>query len=105
MTAFSVGLGRIAAQVLDRALSSNDLSTKSLSEYQRLWKGAWGKDITILKLFANRLMAWPEALIRYGMKDEVLKRHLVDIFISTKSANALKMKVASRVVRNFLLRN
>ena len=102
---YAMDSGRLAAQVLDRASSSNDFSRQSLSEYQRLWKASWGRDISILKIFANRLMAWPEALIRYGMKDEVLKQHLVDIFISTRSAYDLKTKVASRVVRNFLLRN
>lgn len=102
---YAMDSGRLAAQALDRASFSNDFTAESLSEYQRLWHDAWGRDISILKIFANRLMAWPEAIIRYGMKDEVLRQYLVDIFISTQSAYELKSKVVSRVVRNFLLRN
>ncbi len=102
---YAMDAGRMAAGVLDHSSSTNDFSARSLSNYQKQWYHAWGKDLFILKIFANRLMAWPEAIIRYGMKDELLKKYLVDIFISTQSAYNLKTKISGRVIRNFLLRH
>lgn len=100
---FAMDSGRIAADVLHKASTSGNFTAQALSRYQKEWRLAWGRDLTILNLFANRLMAWPEAIIRYGMKDEVLKKYLVDIFISTASAYKLKTKIVTRVIRNFLL--
>ena len=101
---FAMDSGRIAAEVLDRAARRNDFSTQALSEYQGLWRRAWGRDLWMLRLFANRLMAWPEAIIRYGQKDEVLKKYLVEIFTGTRSAYKLKFRIAGRVAGNFILR-
>ena len=101
---YAMDSGRMAAETLHRASQSNDYTARGLSGYQKEWNRAWGRDLEILKLFANRLMAWPEAIIRYGMKDEVLRRYLVAIFISSESAYRLKTGIVSRVVRNFLLR-
>jgi len=100
---YAMDSGRIAAEVLDNASRKNDFSSEALSKYQTKWYRAWGRDLKILRFFAGRLMAWPETLIRYGIKDEVLKKYLVDIFISTESAYKLRAKVAARVVRNRIL--
>lgn len=101
---FAMDSGRIAANVLHDALGKGDLSRKTLSQYQSQWQRSWGKDLNILRHFANRLMAWPEALIRYGKADPVLRKYLVDIFISSESAYKLRYKIASRVIRNATLR-
>lgn len=101
---YAMDSGRIAADILHLAHEKHNYTSEVLSEYQKIWYDAWGKDISILRLFADRLMAWPEALIRFGMKDEVLKKYLVDIFISTRSAYDLRFKVGGRVMKNFLLR-
>ena len=100
---YAMDSGRIAADVLHKALGANDFSSDYLARYQKVWNNAWGRDLWILRIFANRLMAWPEALVRYGMKDIVFRKLLVDIFISSQSAYKLKMKVAYRVIRNFLM--
>lgn len=98
---FAMDSGRIASEVLNDAYRAKDFSVKRLSQYQKKWYRAWGRDLRVLRFFANRLMAWPERLIGYGQRDEVLRRYLVDIFISTRSAYDLKYKVALRVLRNF----
>jgi geranylgeranyl reductase family protein len=116
---YAMDSGRIAANVLHDATmkegsggnlgsgsggtGTGAFSSNALSRYQKEWGNEWGRDLNILKFFANRLMAWPEAIVRYGMKDELLKKYLVGIFISTESADKLKMKIAARVIRNFLM--
>ena len=100
---YAVDSGKIAAETINNAFEKGDFTAQTLKEYQDTWMKKWGKDLFALKFFQKRLMAWPEAIVRYGSKDEKLKELFVGIFVGSVSASKIKNKLILRIIRDFFL--
>lgn len=100
---YAVDSGKIAAETINKAFEKGDFTAQTLKEYQDIWMKKWGKDLKALKFFQRRIMAWPEAIIKYGSKDKKLKELFVGIFVGSVSASKIKNKLILRIIRDFLL--
>lgn len=100
---YAMDSGRIASEVISKALEKGDFSEQSLKLYQNIWMKRWGKDLKTLGFFQRMLMAWPEKFVRYGSKDEKLKKIFVDLFIGGVNPSKVKWKVISRIVMDFFV--
>ncbi len=100
---YAMDSGRIASEIISKALEKGDFSAQTLKPYQDIWMKRWGKDLKTLGFFQKWLMAWPEKFVKYGSKDEKLKEIFVGLFIGGVSASKVKWKVISRIVRGFFV--
>jgi len=67
---FAMGSGELAAGVIAEALESDNFHDKFLSQYQRLWKEAFGKDFQTFARFINIWLRQTERFIRIVCKDK-----------------------------------
>jgi len=98
---YAMDSGKIAAEVISKALEKRDFSAHSLKLYQNIWMKRWGKDMKIFGFFQRMLMAWPEKLVKYGSKDDKLRKIFVGFFIGSAIPSKVKWKVISRIVIDF----
>lgn len=100
---YAIDSGKIAAETILKAFEKDDFSAQTLKTYQDKWMENWGKDLLTLNFFQKRLMKWPEAIVKYGSKDEKLKKMFVGLYIGSESASKIKWKIIFRIVRDFFL--
>jgi hypothetical protein len=48
-------------------------------------------------------MKWPEKFVKYGSKDEKLKKIFIALFIGNMNASRMKWKIISRIVMDFFV--
>ncbi len=95
--------GKIASEIISKALEKEDFSAQSLKSYQNIWRKRWGKDLEALRFFHRMLMKWPEKFVKYGSKDEKLKKIFIALFIGNINTSRMKWKIISRIVMDFFV--
>lgn len=100
---YAMDSGKIASEVISKALEKEDFSAQSLKPYQNIWRKRWGKDLEALRFFHRMLMQWPEKFVKYGSKDEKLKKIFIALFIGNMNASRMKWKIISRIVMDFFV--
>ena len=100
---YAMDSGKIASEVISKALEKEDFSAQSLKPYQNIWRKRWGKDLEALRFFHRMLMKWPEKFVKYGSKDEKLKKIFIALFIGNMNASRMKWKIISRIVMDFFV--
>ena len=100
---YAMDSGKIASEVISKALEKEDFSAQSLKSYQNIWRKRWGKDLKALRFFHRMLMKWPEKFVKYGSKDEKLKKIFIALFIGNMNASRMKWKIISRIIMDFFV--
>ncbi|MCK5029905.1 MAG: NAD(P)/FAD-dependent oxidoreductase [Thermoplasmatales archaeon] len=100
---YAMDSGKIASEVISKALEKEDFSAQSLKSYQNIWRKKWGKDLKALRFFHRMLMKWPEKFVKYGSKDEKLKKIFIALFIGNMNASRMKWKIISRIIMDFFV--
>jgi len=100
---YAIDSGKIASEVIYKALEQGDFSAQALKSYQNIWMERWGKNLEAMRFFHKTLMKWPEKIVKYGSKDEVFKKMFIDLFIGDLNASRIRWKITSRILRNFLV--
>ena len=100
---YAIDSGKIASEVISKALEKEDFSAQSLKSYQNIWRKRWGKDLEALRFFHRMLMKWPEKFVKYGSKDEKLKKIFIALFIGNINTSRMKWKIISRIVMDFFV--
>ena len=100
---YAIDSGKIASEVISKALEKEDFSAQSLKTYQHIWMKKWGKDLEGLRFFHWLLMRCPEKFVKYGSKDEKLKKISVDLFIGNMNTSRIKCKIVSRMIIDFFV--
>ena len=100
---YAIDSGKIAAETILQGFEKNEFSAQKLKIYQDTWKEKWGKELKVLNFFQKRLMKCPEAIVKYGSKDEILKNMFVGLYIGNIKASKVKWKIMFRMARDFIL--
>ena len=100
---YAMDSGKIASEIISKALEKEDFGAQSLKSYQNIWRKRWGKDLEALRFFHRMLMKWPEKFVKYGSKDEKLKKIFIALFIGNMNASRMKWKIISRIVMDFFV--
>ena len=100
---YAMDSGKIASEIISKALEKEDFSAQSLKSYQNIWRKRWGKDLEALRFFHRMLMKWPEKFVKYGSKDEKLKKIFIALFIGNINTSRMKWKIISRIVMDFFV--
>lgn len=100
---YAMDSGKIASEVISKALEKEDFSARFLKTYQNILVKSWGKDLESLKFFHKMLMKWPEKIVKYGSKDEKLKKIFTNLFIGDINTSRMKWRIISRIVMDFLV--
>ncbi|UCG68875.1 MAG: NAD(P)/FAD-dependent oxidoreductase [Thermoplasmata archaeon] len=100
---FGMSSGRVAADVVEYAIEHDSFGKDTLSRYQERWYREWGKELEMLRYFADKLFAKTEQVLKYASRDMVLQKRCVYLYNGENSASELKWKVLTRIARDFFL--
>ncbi len=100
---YAMDSGKIASEIISKALEKEDFGAQSLKSYQNIWRKRWGKDLEALRFFHRMLMKWPEKFVKYGSRDEKLKKIFIALFIGNINTSRMKWKIISRIVMDFFV--
>lgn len=100
---YAIDSGRIAADVVDRAVEQDRFGIGGLGSYQRTWYNAWGRDLEVLCYFADKINKSAERVMRYASRDKLFRDMCIRLYDGQQKATELKWRILRRVARNYLL--
>jgi len=90
--------GKIAAEVISKALKTGNINAKFLSKYESIWRKDFGKDINIFLQIQKRWGKQTERLINLIGRDKQLAEMAFDIIIGNTKINACKLQFIRRLL-------
>jgi geranylgeranyl reductase family protein len=93
---YALKSGKIAAEVIDKALKSGDTSESFLSKYQAMWEKDFGKDLNLFYKVRKKLGSINSKFFRIVNSDNILKELYLGIGLGTISPNQYRWKLLKR---------
>ncbi len=107
---YAMSSGEIAAKMIIKALQKGDVSSAFLSNYEKLWKKDFGKDIEVINNLLSKESSQDfEELFRTIGSDKLLSELFLGVLTGELSANKYKGKIIRRYlacsIKNKLKKN
>ena len=93
---YAMSSGKIAAQVIIKALDNGKTDERFLSEYQKIWKNDFGKDIKTFLISSKKKLKVNEKFIKIISNDEKIADMILGILYGSHSIHKIKWKLISR---------
>ena len=99
---YAMSSGKIAADVIGDALEFGKTDEGFLSQYQRIWKNDFGKDIKLFSISTKQKLKVNEKFLKIVKNDQKFADLLVGILYGSYSVNKIKWRLISRFLYAYL---
>jgi len=95
---YAMSSGKIAADVIAKALEVGDTSAKFLSKYEKLWKNDFGKTIKLFLRTSKRWGGKTEKLVRLVSRDKKIAEMVLEIGMGNLTIQECKWIILKRLL-------
>jgi len=93
---YAMSSGKIAAGVIANALDTGKTDEKFLSQYQKIWKKDFGKDIKMFLISSKKKLKINEKFLKIINNDKKISDMILGILYGNYSIHKIKWKLISR---------